>query len=77
MELSNNFKGKELKIVSLNFKDKNILHKLNNIGIIPGNTIKVLDYDKNNSIIHINVFGVEYVLRESDAKLINVEEIKK
>lgn len=72
MKLSNELRGKTVKINELNFRDNHILHKLNNVGISNGSTIKVLDYQDNKKIVHLLVYGVEYVLREKDCLNIDV-----
>lgn len=51
------------------------MHKLNNIGITPGNKIIVLGYHNSKSLLHVQVYNVEYVLRASDCKLIDVSII--
>lgn len=76
MILTSKFKGKTVLIKQINFKDLNILHKLINIGLKPGVKVQVLDYDQNKKLIHIDIYNVEYVLREQDCKDIDVEEIK-
>ncbi|MDE7434158.1 MAG: ferrous iron transport protein A [Mycoplasmoidaceae bacterium] len=75
MKLTNELKGKNVKINKLNFEDSAILHKLNNIGISENSEIKVLDYDQNNKVVHLLVYGVEYVLRERDCYNIDVTPI--
>ncbi|MDE6476769.1 MAG: ferrous iron transport protein A [Mycoplasmoidaceae bacterium] len=72
MKLTNELRGKTLKINKLNFRDNHILHKLNNVGISDGSTIKVLDYHDNKKVLHLLVYGVEYVLREEDCTNIDV-----
>jgi Fe2+ transport system protein FeoA len=76
MYLSNNFKNKNVKVLSVNFEDTNVLHKIYNIGIRPNAIIKVLDYDSNPKLIHLLICGVEYILRSKDARFINVKEHK-
>lgn len=75
MKLSNELRNKTLKIEKLNFKDQHILHKLNNIGICENSVIKVLDYEDNKKLIHLLVYGVQYVLREQDCRNIDVQEV--
>ncbi len=72
MQLTNQLRGKTLIVNKLNFRDPHILHKLNNIGISKGSSIKVLDYQDSKKVVHISVFGVEYVLREKDCLNIDV-----
>jgi Fe2+ transport system protein FeoA len=74
MKLTHLLKGKTIKVVSANFKDSHILHKINNIGITKNTIIDVLDYDNNNRLLHLLIYGVEYVLRERDCRSINVSE---
>lgn len=75
MKLSSKLKGKTLKINKLNFKDSYILHKLNNVGISKNSIIKVLDYANDTNVLHLLVYGVEYVLREKDCYNIDVTPI--
>lgn len=74
MKLTHLLKGKTLKVVSADFKDSYIRHKINNIGINKNTIIDVLDYDNNNHLLHLLIYGVEYVLREKDCRSINVRE---
>lgn len=76
MELSYELKGKVVQVVDVNFADNYILHKVSNIGIAKDTIIQVLDYDKDNKIMHLMIYGVEYVLREKDCRKINVREYK-
>jgi Fe2+ transport system protein FeoA len=69
-------KGKRVKVNSVNFKDSYIFHKISNIGINKNVIIDVLDYDKSDRLLHLLVYGVEYVLREKDCRYINVSEYK-
>jgi Fe2+ transport system protein FeoA len=74
MKLTHTLKGKTVKVKSTNFVDKHINHKITNIGITENTIIDVLDYDDNNRLLHLLIYGVEYVLREKDCKFINVSE---
>ena len=76
MILTSKFKGKTVLIKQINFKDPYISHKLENIGLVPGVTIKILDYNRNNKLMHLDIYNVEYVLRTEDCKYIDVEEVK-
>jgi Fe2+ transport system protein FeoA len=76
MQLSYRLKGEVVKVTDVYFRDQHILHKLNNIGITKNTILKVLDYDKSNTILHLLVYGVEYVLRAEDCRYINVREYK-
>jgi len=76
MILTHKLKGHKLIITKINFTDPYIAHKINNIGLVVGNVIKVLDYNSNNSILHLEVYGTEYVLRERDCFNIEVQECK-
>lgn len=76
MILTSKFKGKTVLIKQIDFKDSHILHKLNNIGLAPGVKVKVLNYDPNKKLIHLDVYNIDYVLRLQDCKYIDVEEIK-
>lgn len=73
VKLSSKLKGKTIKIVSLNFTDHLIRHKLENIGFIKGALIKVLDNDDSNKVLHLQLYNVQYVLREENCSLIDVE----
>ncbi|MDR2822954.1 MAG: ferrous iron transport protein A [Mycoplasmataceae bacterium] len=74
MVLSYRLKGKDVQVIKAHFDDQRVDHKIKNIGINPGTLIKVLDYDKNNTILHLLIYGVEYVLREKDCRQIHVRE---
>lgn len=76
MILTSKFKGKTVLVKQINFKDPYISHKLENIGLVPGATIKVLDYNRSCKLIHLDIYNVEYVLRTKDCKYIDVEEEK-
>lgn len=76
MILTSKFKGKTVLVKQINFKDPYISHKLENIGLVPGVTIKILDYNRNNKLMHLDIYNVEYVLRTEDCKYIDVEEAK-
>ncbi|MBQ2349386.1 MAG: ferrous iron transport protein A [Mycoplasma sp.] len=76
MILTSKFKGKTVLVKQINFKDPYISHKLENIGLVPGVTIKILDYNRNNKLMHLDIYNVEYVLRTEDCKYIDVEEVK-
>ena len=76
MILTSKFKGKTVLVKQINFKDPYISHKLENIGLVPGVTIKILDYNWNNKLMHLDIYNVEYVLRTEDCKYIDVEEVK-
>ena len=76
MILTSKFKGKTVLVKQINFKDPYISHKLENIGLVPGVLIKVLDYNQNDKLIHLDIYNVEYVLRTEDCKYIDVEEKK-
>ena len=76
MILTSKFKGKTVLVKQINFKDPYISHKLENIGLTPGVIVKVLDYDRNNKILHLDIYNVEYVLRTEDCKYIDVKEKK-
>ncbi|MDR1991730.1 MAG: ferrous iron transport protein A [Mycoplasmataceae bacterium] len=76
MQLSHELKGKTLVVTGINFKNQHVMHKISNIGITKDTIIKVLNYDKNNIILHLLVYGVEYVLREKDCRYISVREYK-
>ncbi len=77
MVLSNKLVNKKVIINKLRFNDKQILHKLNNVGIAAGSVIKILDYQDSKNIVHILSHGVQYVLREKDCMKIEVNVIKK
>ena len=76
MILTSKFKGKTVLIKQINFKDPYISYKLENIGLIPGVTVNVLDYNRNKKLLHLDIYNVEYVLRAEDCKYIDVEETK-
>jgi Fe2+ transport system protein FeoA len=76
MKLTHSLKGKTIKVISTNFENMYIAHKINNIGITKNTIIDVLDYDHNDRLLHLLIYGVEYVLREKDCKSINVSEYK-
>ena len=76
MILTNKFKGKTVLIKQINFTDQYIFHKMKNIGIDKGSIIKILSYDKNKSVLHLEIHNVEYVMRVEDCKFIDVKEIK-
>ena len=76
MILTSKFKGKTVLVKQINFKDPYISHKLENIGLVPGVTIKILDYNRNNKLMHLDIYNVEYVLRTEDCKYIDVEEVE-
>ena len=76
MRLSYKLKGKTVEITLMNFKDKEISHKLTNIGFVPKAKFKVLDYNKSKKVLHLLIFNVQYVLREKDCKDIHVKVIK-
>lgn len=76
MILTSKFKGKTVLVKQINFKDPYISHKLENIGLVSGVTIKILDYNRNNKLMHLDIYNVEYVLRTEDCKYIDVEEVK-
>ncbi|MBQ6970331.1 ferrous iron transport protein A [bacterium] len=73
--LSYKHKGKIVKIHSTCFHDVESQHKIANIGLVPGAIIKVLDYNKSNHVLHLQVCNVEYVLRDEDCNLIYVEVV--
>lgn len=73
MILTSKFKGKTVYIKQINFKDPQIIHKLDNIGLTAGTKVKVLDYNPSKKLLHLDVYNVDYVLRESDCKLIDIE----
>lgn len=75
MNLTTQLANKLLVINKVNSPNKLVLHKLNNIGIIKGNKIIVLDYHKSKTLIHLLVYGVEYVLRKADCAYIDVSEV--
>ena len=72
MKLTNKLKGKTIKINKLNFNDDYIFHKLNNVGICNNSIVKILDYSDSKKVMHLLVYGVEYVLRERDCWNIDV-----
>jgi len=75
VKLSSSLKGKTVKIVALNFTDHLIKHKLENLGFVKGAEVKVLDNDDANNVLHLQLFNVQYVLREENCKSIDVEVI--
>ena len=76
MVLTSKFKGKTVLIKQINFNDPHILHKLENIGLSAGSIVKILDYDKNEDLLHIDIYNVDYVFRAKDCENIDVEEVK-
>ena len=76
MKLTHLLRGKTVKVNSTNFKDSYVLHKISNIGITKNVIIDVLNYDDNCHLLHLLIYGVEYVLREKDCRYINVSEYK-
>ncbi|MDR3329813.1 MAG: ferrous iron transport protein A [Mycoplasmataceae bacterium] len=76
MQLTCQLKGRVVEVTDVKFQDQHIVHKINNIGITKNTLIKVLDYDKDNTLLHLLVYGVEYVLRAEDCRYINVREYK-
>jgi len=76
VELSSKLKGKTVEVVSLNFTDHLITHKLENLGFIKGARIKVLDNDDSKQVLHLQLMNVQYVLREESCHLIHVEVIE-
>lgn len=75
VKLSSRLKGKTVKIVSLNFTDHLIKHRLENIGFIKGALVKVLDNNDSNKVLHLQLYNVQYVLREENCSLIDVQVI--
>lgn len=76
VKLSSKLKGKTVEIVSLNFTDHLIKHKLENMGFIKGAQVKVLDNDDSNKVLHLQLYNVQYVLREENCNLIDVKVIE-
>jgi Fe2+ transport system protein FeoA len=74
MQLTYHLKGKVVEVTDVKFKDQHIIHKINNIGITKNTIIRVLDYDKSNTLLHLLIYGVEYVLRAEDCRYINFRE---
>ncbi len=75
IKLTSKLKGKEVEIVALNFNDELIKHKLENIGFIKGVKVKVLDNNISNKVLHLQLFNVQYVLREENCKFIDVKVV--
>lgn len=74
MKVDNNLIGKKLKVISTNFDDEALCDKLSNIGVIPNEIIQINSHSKlNTTTVFIIVRGVEYAIRLSDAKKIEVE----
>lgn len=76
MDLSYKLKGKSVMIKQMDINDQLVLHKLSNIGIVPGAVIKILDNNTSNKVLHLQIFNNQYVLREKDCRFINVEIVK-
>ncbi|MDR0675046.1 MAG: ferrous iron transport protein A [Mycoplasmataceae bacterium] len=76
MQLSYRLKGEVVEVTDVRFQDQHVLHKLDNIGITKNTILKILDYNKSNSLLHLLIYGVEYVLRAEDCRYINVREYK-
>lgn len=77
MHLGYMLKGKTVEIISLDFKDEEVIHKLNNIGLVPQAQLKILDYNKSKKVLHLLIYNVQYVLREQDCQHINVQIVEK
>lgn len=75
VKLTSKLKGKQVQIVALNFNDELIKHKLENIGFIKGVKIKVHNNNDSNNVLHLQLFNVQYVLREENCKFIDVKVI--
>lgn len=75
IKLTSKLKGKQVEIVALNFNDELIKHKLENIGFIKGVKVKVLDNNISNKVLHLQLFNVQYVLREENCKFIDVKVV--
>lgn len=75
VKLSSALKGKTVKIVALNFTDHLVKHKLENLGFTKGAEIKVLDNNDSNKVLHLQLFNVQYVLREENCHSIDVKVI--
>lgn len=75
VKLSSNLKGKTVQIVALNFTDHLVKHKLENIGFTKGAEVKVLDNNESNKVLHLQLYNVQYVLREENCKFIDVKVI--
>ena len=74
-KLTSKLKGKQVEIVALNFTDEWIKHKLENIGFIKGVKVNVLNNNDSNNVLHLQLFNVQYVLREENCKFIDVKII--
>ena len=70
---------KYVKIKYVLFDDKNIVTKLENIGIYPDATVFVKSLGKNNSVIILEINNIDYGIRSSDAFniLVTLNEKKK
>ena len=75
VKLSSKLKGKTVEIVALNFTDHLVKHKLENIGFTKGAEVKVLDNNDSNKVLHLQLYNVQYVLREENCKHIDVKVI--
>lgn len=75
IKLTSKLKGKQVEIIALNFNDELIKHKLENIGFIKGVKVKVLDNNISNKVLHLQLFNVQYVLREENCKFIDVKVV--
>jgi Fe2+ transport system protein FeoA len=76
MNLSANHKGHKVQVIGVKFNNKHFVHKINNIGINKDAIIEVLNYHDTERVLHLLVYGVEYVLRTKDCRYINVREYK-
>lgn len=75
VKLTSELKGKTVKVVALHFTDHLMKHKLENLGFIEGAEVKVLNNDNSNNVLHLQLFNVQYVLREENCRLIDVKVI--
>ena len=69
-------KGCIVQIVSMNF-DEDILLKFENIGVYPGQLIRIQSGLKQKNIVLFEVNNVEYGIRRKDALKIQVKKVEK
>lgn len=66
--------GCNVEIVEMDFPN-DVLLKFENIGVYPGQLIKIQDGIKQKNIVLFMVNNVEYGMRKKDAKRIKVKKV--
>ncbi len=75
MNLNELKKGKTAKIISIN-SDAILKSRLSSFGITRGTIINVIEYTIAKNTIEIQINNTKLALRNSEAQLIEVEELK-